>query len=276
LDPCLDVQRQLFDAFDVGDHICEDIPHREDVDHGEDVEGDDISEKLELLEDLYVHASKPLYTGLNVSVISATIVMINMAVIHGVSNAYVNELLKYLVTVLLPQGNMLPSSHYEARRLIRKLGLNYNVIHACLSGCILYRNEYNDLESCPKPGCGLSQFIPSSTCIPVKVICHFPLIPRLLRMMRSEKIANLLRWHMDFPNPDRDTVMKSIADSLAWQHVDSHVDPLFKLDPRNMRFGLALDGMNSFRHNNTQHSTWPIMILLYNLPPFLVTKKLFI
>jgi hypothetical protein len=276
LDPFHDVQRNLFDAFDVGDRIREETPHREDVCDGQEAEYDLLSEKLELLEELYVHASKQLYAGLNISVISATIVIINMAVIHGVSNAYVDELLKYLATVLLPVGNLLPSSHYEAKRLIRKLGLNYNIIHACPKGCVLYRKEYKDLECCPKPTCGLSRFIPRSNSIPAKVIRHFPLIPRLMRMMRSEKIANLLRWHTDFPNEEKSTVMKSVADSPAWDHVDTHVDPTFKLDPRNMRFGLALDGVNPFKHNNTQHSTWPILMLLYNLPPFLVTKFFFI
>jgi hypothetical protein len=140
----------------------------------------------------------------------------------------------------------------------------------------LYRKEYEDLDSCPEVGCGLSRFIPGSTSIPAKVIRHFPLIPRLLRMMRSEKIATLLRWHSDNPNEEKSTVMKSVVDSPAWAHVDSHVDPSFKLDPRNMRFGLALDGVNPFKHNNTQHSTWPILMLLYNLPPFLVTKKFFV
>jgi hypothetical protein len=269
LDPFHDVQRQLFDAFDVGDRLREDTPHRTENPHVDDFEADHISDKLEHLEELYVHASRPLYTGLNVSIISATIVLINMAVIHGVSNAYVDELLKYLATVLLLEGNMLP-------RMIRKLGLNYHVIHACPSGCIMYRKEFEDLQSCPKPGCGLSRFIPGSTSIPAKVIRHFPLIPRLMRMMRSEKIATLLRWHTDNPNLEKSTVMKNVADSPAWDHVDSHVDPSFSLDPRNMRFGLALDGMNPFKHNNTQHSTWPILMLLYNLPPFLVTKKFFI
>jgi hypothetical protein len=70
--------------------------------------------------------------------------------------------------------------------------------------------------------------------------------------------------------------MKSVADSPAWDHVDTHVDPSFRLDPRNMRFGLALDGVNPFKHNNTQHSTWPILMLIYNLPLFLVTKLFFI
>jgi hypothetical protein len=70
-------------------------------------------------------------------------------------------------------------------------------------------------------------------------------------MMRSKKIATLLHWHTDFPNLKKDTVIKSIVDSPAWDHIDSHVDPIFKDDPQNMRFGLALDGVNPFRHNNT-------------------------
>ena len=69
--------------------------------------------------------------------------------------------------------------------------------------------------------------------------------------------------------------MKSIVDSPAWEHVDTNVDPSFALESRNMRFGLALDGVNPFKHNSAQHSTWPIIMLIYNLPPFLVTKKFF-
>jgi hypothetical protein len=276
LDPFHDVQRQLFDAFDVGDRIHKDTPHGEDGTHCEDMEGDDISGNLERLEDLYKTASRAVYSGVNISVISATIVLVNMAVIHGVSNAYVDELLKYLGTMLLPHGDLLPQSHYEAKRLIRKLGLNYHIYHACPTGCILYREEHEELDTCPKPGCGLSRFISGSKTILAKLIRHFPLIPRLLRMLRSDKIATLLRWHTDFSNFEKNTVMRSVADSPAWDHIDSHVDPTFKLEPRNMRFGLALDGINPFRHNNTQHSTWPILMLLYNLPPFLLTKNFFI
>jgi hypothetical protein len=251
LDLVHDMQRQLFDAFDLGDIIRESTPHLDDDCDNEDIEAEEIFGRLEHLEELYTHASKPLYNGLNVSVISATIVLINMAVIHGVSNAYMDELLKYLTTVLLPHANLLPRLHYKTKMLIRKLGLNYHIIHACPSGCILYMKENKDLDCCPKLGCGLSRFIAGSKCIPAKVIRHFPLISRLLRMMRSKKIATLLHWHTDFPNLKKDTVIKSIVDSPAWDHIDSHVDPIFKDDPQNMRFGLALDGVNPFRHNNT-------------------------
>jgi len=75
---------------------------------------------------------RAIYSDMNVSIISATIVLVNMVVIHRVSNTYMDKLLKYLSIVLLPANNMLPSNHYEAKKLIRKLGLNYNIIHPYL------------------------------------------------------------------------------------------------------------------------------------------------
>jgi hypothetical protein len=127
-----------------------------------------------------------------VSTISAYIVLINMAVIHGVSNAYVDELLKYLSTIFLPGGNTLPKSYYEAKKIIWKLGLSYDIVHTCPEGCVLYWGENEHLDSCPKPNCGLSRYITGSNTIPAKVIRHFPLIPRLLHMFRSPVISKLL------------------------------------------------------------------------------------
>jgi hypothetical protein len=86
-------------------------------------EEDDFEESMEKLDEMYQQASQVVYTEKTVSIVSAVIVIINMAVIHGVSNSYVDELLKYLSTVLLPKGNHLPSSHYEVKKLIRKLGM---------------------------------------------------------------------------------------------------------------------------------------------------------
>jgi hypothetical protein len=275
LDPFHDVHQQLLDAFECGDQIREDtlVNHHERQEEDEAV--DDISGNLELLEELYRQATKPLYEGANVSLISAIIVLVNMAVIHNVTNAYMSKLLHNLGSVLLPQGNRLPRKHYDAKEVIKKLGLNYNIIDACPNGCVLFRNEHEHLTACPREGCGLSRFIPGSTTILARVIRHFPLIPRLLRMMRSPAIAKLLRWHHDFPNNDEE-VMKSVVDSPAWRHVDTNIDPTFSRDPRNLRFSLALDRVNPFKHNSTQHSTWPVLLLMYNLPPFLVTKKFFI
>jgi hypothetical protein len=70
--------------------------------------------------------------------------------------------------------------------------------------------------------------------------------------------------------------MKSIVDSPAWKLVDREIDQSFGLESRNLRFGMALDGVNPFLHTNTMHSTWLELMLIYNLPPYLVTKKFFI
>jgi hypothetical protein len=48
-----------------------------------------------------------MYIGTSVSTVSACVVLINMAVIHGINNTYVDKLLKYLSTVLLPAKNRL-------------------------------------------------------------------------------------------------------------------------------------------------------------------------
>ena len=276
IDPYHDVQQQMRDAFAEGDRLRAETAQAEVRDAVEDVEVDELSAQLELLDELSRQATRPLYDGKKVSIISATIVLVNMAVVHSVPNEYLNELLKYLGTVLLPRGNRLPRTYYEAKNIIRKLGLNYKQIHACPNGCILYRKEYENLSECPKSGCGRSRYMPNSQTSPSKVIRWFPIIPRVLRMFRSPAISKLLRYHQDNPNTD-DTVMKSVVDSPAWKHVTSeNVDPTFAHEARNLRFGLSLDGVNPFPHSNTTHSTWPVLLLIYNLPPYLVTKKFFI
>jgi hypothetical protein len=89
-------------------------------------------------------------------------------------------------------------------------------------------------------------------------------------MFRSPSILELLRYHSDNPNTDA-SVIKSVADSPAWKHIDSDVDISFGREARNLRFGMVLDGVNPFLHTNTTHSTWPVLMFLYKLPLYLVT-----
>jgi hypothetical protein len=115
-------------AFIEGDRKIAEIDYVheiiEDKNNAEEIKG-----QLEKLDELSAQASRSIYGGNSVSIVFATIVLINMAVIHGVSNAFINKLLMYFSNVLLPQGNLLPKSHYLACKLIRKLDLNYNLIH---------------------------------------------------------------------------------------------------------------------------------------------------
>ena len=38
------------------------------------------------------------------------------------------------------------------------------------------------------------------------------------------------------------------------------------LEPRNVRLGLATDGFNPFGNMNINYSTWPVILMVYNLP----------
>nr|GEU51891.1 ribose 5-phosphate isomerase, type A [Tanacetum cinerariifolium] len=45
------------------------------------------------------------------------------------------------------------------------------------------------------------------------------------------------------------------------------------LDPRSVRLGLASDGFNPFGTMSTSHSTWPVLLIPYNLPPWICMKR---
>jgi hypothetical protein len=117
-----------------------------------------------------------------VSFIYVVVVIITMCTTHGVSNTFADELLRYLSTTLLLKQNCMPNSFYHANNAVRKMGLEYNIIHCCPSGHVLYCGEFANLNSCPHPGCGMIHWIPGSTTILAKVLRHFPLIPRLKKM----------------------------------------------------------------------------------------------
>ena len=62
------------------------------------------------------------------------------------------------------------------------------------------------------------------------------------------------------------------ADSAAWELVDDKW-PTSASDPRNLRLGLATDGFNPFSNLSSTYSCWPMMLVTYNLPPWLCMKK---
>ena len=67
---------------------------------------------------------------------------------NGVSDKGFNELLE-LIKKMLPDGNTLPKTTYEAKEIVCPLGLEVQKIHACPNDCILYRRKYEHLDACP-------------------------------------------------------------------------------------------------------------------------------
>jgi hypothetical protein len=209
-----------------------------------------------------------LYTSTKSSTLAATILLLNLYNMHGVSNYFVDELFTILQGHILPEGNFLPRNYYAAKTLTQKLGLAYNTVHACQSGCVLFRGELAYETNYPK--CQKSRYKDQvRKRFLVKVLRHFPIIPRVQRMFRSPAISELLLWYKN-NRSDReggDNLVRHPCDSKAWRHFHENVDPTFGTDARNIHFSLARDGMNPFKQTRSIWSTWPVTLLNYNLPP---------
>ncbi|XP_055961083.1 uncharacterized protein LOC130015301 [Mercurialis annua] len=241
----------------------------------------DVENFKRLIED----ASKELYPGCKTfNKLSFILHLYNLKCRYGVSNEFMSALIK-LLKLAFPEGETLPNSFNETKKIINTLGLKYINIHACPNDCLLFWKEYSKDDVCSI--CGASRWKTSehdsnnvasnfSTTkkkkIPVKVLKHFPLKSRLQRLFMSSKTSDLMRWH----DKDRtkDNVLRHPADSEAWKNFDSRY-PEFAKDPRNVRMGLASDGFNPFGSMQTTYSTWPVILIPYNLPPWLCMKQEF-
>ena len=66
--------------------------------------------------------------------------------------------------------------------------------------------------------------------------------------------------------------MRHPSDSPAWKHLDN-LYPEFGSEIRNVRLGLASDGFNPFGKMRQDHTTWPVVLSVYNLPPWMCMKQ---
>ncbi|XP_028125035.1 uncharacterized protein LOC114321972 [Camellia sinensis] len=206
----------------------------------------------------------------NYTLLKFVIELLNMKVTNHWSNKSVDTLLEFL-TKLLPKDNLVPKSFYEAKKILRDLDLLYELIDACINDCVLFWEENARLDKCPK--CKASRYKINrgrGKKIPHKVLWYFPLIPRLKRLYMSRKTAEDMRRHKD--KRIDNGVLRHPADSDEWKEFDTQ-HPQFALEPRNVRLGLAIDGFNPFRNS---YSLWPVVLIPYNLPPWLVMKDPFL
>jgi hypothetical protein len=86
----------------------------------------------------------------------------------------------------------------------------------------------------------------------------------------SQHTMPYMRWHVE--GSTKDSVLRHLANDQAWQLFDN-LHPKFAADSRNVRFGLCSNGFNPFGNMSTSHSTWPVMIVLYNSPPCMCMKQ---
>ena len=139
-----------------------------------------------------------------------------------------------------------------------------------LHDCILYYGEFKDFRACPtckharyKRGRAKDKYKlddESKTRIPFKVVWYLPLITRLRHLFANPREAKRLWWHHD---------------GAQWELIDNKFEKFAK-DPRSIKLGECTDRMNPFGDMSTNHSTWPVLLCIYNLAPWLCMKKKYI
>ena len=89
------------------------------------------------------------------SILNFVVKLLHIKVINRMTNKSIDMILE-LLAQMLPVGSELPKSYYEAKKMLRDLGMGYESIHACKFDCVLFRAEYESLEHCPI--CGESRY----------------------------------------------------------------------------------------------------------------------
>ncbi|XP_074350584.1 uncharacterized protein LOC141689948 [Apium graveolens] len=223
---------------------------------------------------------QPLYPeSKNFTRLSFIVRLYQLKCIHGFSEAAFSDLLD-LIKEAFPNVNV-PSSFNSAKVMIKDLGLDYQKIHACSNDCMLFWAENEGLDICKKcktsrwkvvedkngPNMDISKSKEHK--VPAKVLRYFPLKPKLQRMFLSSDYSNSITWHALARK--KDGKLRHPIDGKSWKSLDTKY-PEFGAEMRNVRLGLAADGFNPYRSMNISHSTWPVVLLNYNLPPWLIMK----
>jgi len=104
---------------------------------------------------------------------------------------------------MLPKDNTLPTRHYEAKKILYPMGMEYEKIHACPNDCILYRKEFESLHQCPR--CKVSRYKVKDDESeedyvkkgpPPKALWYLPIISRFKRLFANVNDAKKnLKWH---------------------------------------------------------------------------------
>ena len=276
------------DAFGMHEHYLEEGPHTPNervsqindaapnLDQAQNV----VDEFYELLNDV----EQPLYEGCaNYSKLSFILKLYHIKCICGMTDKAMTMILE-LFNDAFPHIKT-PSSFYESKKTITKLGLNYKKIHACPNNCMLYwGNEEDEARQLCKV-CNTSRWKEKKKkgdmddlCgsnrvtrkVLAKVVRYFPLKPRLQQLFLSSKTAKDMIWHSFDTN--NDGPVRHPRDSKAWKHFDL-TNSWFATDPRNVRLALATDGFNPHGNISQTYSIWPIILIPYNMPPWVCMKQ---
>jgi len=224
--------------------------------------------------DLLKDSDEPLWDGcINHSKLSAVAQVFTIKLDHGLSEAGYDKIIEWARNILL-EGNKLKENFYAAKSIMKPLGLGYQKINTCSNFCMLYYLENAELTECMT--CGHSRYKPitgrEKTLVAYKKLRYFTITLRLQRLFMSPRTAEHMIWHQSHHAVDG--VMVHHSDGEAWKHFNS-VHPHFSAESRNVRLGLCTDGFNPFGLFAARYSCWPVILTVYNLPPWMCMRPKF-
>ncbi|GJW51079.1 uncharacterized protein Tco_0092430 [Tanacetum coccineum] len=217
----------------------------------------------------YYQMDEPLYEGCQkFSTLEIATRLLNWKAECNVPEATYNRALS-LFKDMLPDGNQLVRNFYDTKKILSKLDLPREKIHACKNHCMLFYGKVDYVLTKCKV-CGHSLYKKGGrNNVPNLVLTCFPIAPRLQRMYMSKKMSKEMTWHHDHKTDSNKMVHPS--DGKAWKHFDS-THPTFSKEIRNVRLGLCTDGFNPNNSNSNPYSLWPVFLTIYNLPPWMSLK----
>jgi hypothetical protein len=278
------IQNMINDAFGVDRNHSNEVPiaSNVDIEIDEDVMPNTTQGRTEAKEfyELAKDGEQPLYEGCTkYSKLAFLVKLYHIKCLCGMSDKAMTMILELLQDAF--EHAKIPSSFYEAKKTVTKLGLNYEKIPVCPNDCMLYWGNREDEERETCKVCHTSKWksrikskhetgADDNKKIPAKVLRYFPLKPRLQRLFLSSKTSEDMRWHALSSN--NDGMMRHPRDSEAWKRFDL-THPWFATDARNVRLALATDGFNPFGIMSSNYSVWPVILIPYNTPPWVCMKQ---
>lgn len=94
------------------------------------------------------------------------------------------------------------------------------------------------------------------------VTWYLQIIPRFNRLFANVNYLKNIRCHVE--ERKRDEKLCHVADYLQWKKIDL-LFQAFGHEARNLRLGLATNEMNMFGNLSTNHTSWPVFLIIYTL-----------
>jgi len=162
--------------------------------------GEDSFQQAHMCDSLKDDSKTPLYPDcLSFTHFSTILKLINIKSRNGWTDKSFTKLLE-LLHEMLPKDNTLPTRHYEVKKILCLMGMEYEKMHACPNDCILYRKEFESLHKCPR--CGVSRYKVKDDeseedyvkkGLPAKALWYLPIILRFKSLFANVNDANNLR-----------------------------------------------------------------------------------